>query len=1262
MAPVACGPAKVPNGARVSLPGAFAAAFRIDATGDARDSVKAHLDVVGAAARAGDDPWQAPALEASLDALALRTMPSLGDASRDAPLAFRTQEGRRIEAELARVSGEAAGPFAKGLVARALQSLAEREGDATAAEKHRAASGCVREALVIGPTTWASVTGIDTPGPLDRGDARLQASYAVGDAFGTQAQPIAVRGRGCAIDLSAETVRPGLREVVVDLEIPEQETIGLVLRARGAAVLRAGGEVVARRAFELGDGEAAQFVRVAATRGKLRLVARVGTGKEDDAIEIDAWGADGAPLRTALPAVGSSGDARVTHVEPVHPPTPTSDDELLLFAASALAAGNPRDAERALWPATTRASLRGDLALLYGRAIETARDLSPAVRAERGRSAYERVLEAWPTSWEALIAHAVLAGVRRGHDEAGIEELHDLDTQRKKMPKASSPWTDAWLDAFEALTSGHEHLFDRARAALGRARVLSGTPLLADAENEASPRVGAELVTSSCDPSRRTPQDTFACFDALRTAGDRQGTAKELARLRSLLGAPERFQSLELHEALAAHDDAAARRVLRSMLPAEQTVTAMSLLLSRDGNVKEALLQAARRGRDAPAAIAPLLRQAGEDPTVPFEGVAEQLAAQDRAQPILSNAATAILTHSERYDLSSTGILHWILYDVRRVSGTTDVEENAQAAAPEIWGRASMRALRRRILKKDGRILEPDRTPHASQAHADLSQLEQGDIVEAFYEGWSLPGDTGDIGFDTPDVLPERAAIHEATIELRLPGGLRGALWSHALLGKAEERTESGARVLGWHLSERPARRVEDGVPKMDRSVGVSFSTAQWSEVGHALRETIATLDEHDPEIAAWAREAVGGGDATASSKSPRAAVEAIVTAAGKALREADPGTLSDYGNRLASVQTQTARTALASHDGSRSWLVLRSLRELGVPCDLLVAENDPFSADPSFPPHFGRFVHPLVVAHVGKGGSAGGAPEDLWIDADVAGPPLPVGRVSPELRGRFALRPDGTIEPLPSLGSGESERDEVDVRVALDARGTGRGTFAIVLRGREAQELSEALLRIVGAERQRALRDVVLAWLPWADVDEVQLASNEGSWEVSLRADVSVSGYAQLEGAKTWLLPGIDALHWAWPHARVASLASAYATRAGRESALALSTAVQYHVHRRVELPAGASIARMPGPLNVKGKLVDASRKIAVQTAPPAAGAGTGGASGGTTAPAGLAIEDDFVLGVSTGTISAKDYDAFAHDAHAVDDGFLASMRVLIP
>jgi len=1246
---LACGvpAARAPSGPHPGLPGAFAAAFRLDAVGDPRDAIRAHLDVVRAAARADGDPWQGAALQASLDALATITMPALGDAGPDAALANRTGETAAIVGELGQATREARGIFGKALIARALVSLAQRGGDAVAAEVQRAAGGCVREALVIGPTTWAPVTGVDAPGPLDRADARVEPAYATDYAFGVAAHPTTVRGRGCAIDLSAESARPGVREVVVDVDVPRPQRIGLALRAHGAAVLRAGGVELVRRSFELGDGDTARFVTLEATAGELRVVARVGTAKEDDSIEIDALGEDGAPMRARAPAVGSTSTARVRSTAVVTTPTPATEDEVLLAAAAALASGNPRDAERLLWNAAARAAAGAALELVYARAVETARDLSPAIRAERARSAYERVLEAWPTSWEATVAHAVLAGVRRGRSEAGVEILRDLDVQRAQSRTAgASRWFGVWVDGVDALVSGRERLFDRAQAALQRIRGTGAGALFVDAEDAATPRVGAELVASACDMSRARAHDSLACLDALRSAGDRAGEARELARLRALLGAPEAFRALELREALSAGDDVAARRVFEAMLPGERTMAVASMLLPGDGDVRAALLRVAGGSRDAPGAIGPLLRAAGDDPTAPLDDDAERIAARDRVQPILPSAATAVLAHTERYEVSPEGLLHWLLFDVRRVSGTTDVEENAQAAAPEIWGRSATRALRRRIFKKDGRVLEPDRAPRASQAHADLSQLEQGDVVEAIYEGWSLPGDTGDVGIDTPDLLPERTAVHDATVELRLPSTLRGGLWSHPLLGKPAERAEGSERVLGWHVVDRPARRVEDGVPKTDRSVSVSFSTAQWSGVGRALRETIAALDEHDPETSAWAHLAAGPGHDT-EGKPGRATVDALVAAAGKVLREADSATLSDYGSTLPPVQAQTARTSLASHDGSRSWLVLRGLRELRVPCDLLVAENDPYSADASFPPHFGRFVHPLVLAHVPAG--ADGPAGDVWIDADVAGPPLPAGRISPELRGRLALRTDGAIVPLPPVGSSENERDEVDVRLALDAQGGARGTFTIVLRGRDAQELAEALLRIVGAERQRALRDVVLAWLPWANVDDVQLASSEGSWQVSLRADVSVDGYAQPEGAAgSWLLPGMDSLHWVWPRARASSLAATFATRAGRESALAVSRAVQYHLHRRVELPKGAAVSRMPGPLDVRAKLVEASRTIEVKSG--------GGTAGGT------AIEDDFFLGVMTGTVPAGAYDAFAASAHAADDGFLASMRVTLP
>ncbi len=1238
---VACArPARTPTG-DAGLASAFAAAFRTDATGDPHDAVGAYLEVVRRAASGDGDPWQLAALQASLDALATRTMPSLGPLAADAALAQRTRETGTIVQALSRQEREAHGAFARALIARALRALAQRRGDPVEAETQRASTGCVRDALVMGPMSWTPITGVIEADPLDHPDAKLESSYGAGDAFDARVHPTLVVGRGCRIDLSAESSGPGVRDVIVDVDVPKAQTIGVVLRAHGAAEVRAGGVTVLRRAFELGDGEAARFVRLHVDAGTLRLLTRVGTARDDDGVEIDVLDETGLPLRAHAPAIGSAAGRAVVRVDGAEASAPaaTTRDEILLAGAGAMAAGDPRTAERALWGPAARPDAPPELALLYGRALETSRDLSTATRAERARGAYERVIDAWPGAWEGTIASAVLAGVRRGRDEGGLEVLRDLDASRPRVPATSV----ALLDAFEAMTSGREKLFDRSATALERARgALGSTAFFADAEDMASPRLGLDRAAAACDLGRPIAHDTLDCFDAFQDVGDRAGEAKELARLRALLGAPSRFLSLELRDALARGDEPAALHAFAAMLPAERTLSALSLLSSASdaAQTRALLLHLSPTARDSPMALGPLVDAIGGDTNSAFDDQADRLAAADRAQAILPSAATAILAHAERYDVSAYGMVHWTLFDVRRVSGTTDVEDSPSAPGPDVWGRGTTRTLRRRILKKDGRVVEPDRAPRASQAHADLSQLEQGDVVEALYEGYSLPGDTGDIGIDTPDLLPDRSAVKDATIEIRLPRGLRTSLWSHPLLGKPTEREEDASRILTWHLSDATERRIEDRVPRMDRSVCVSLSTMTWDRVGRAVRETLAAFDEHDPEIAAWAHGVVGEG----AHPTPRAAVEAVVAAAGKALREGDSDMLSDYGGGVTSVQDRTARASLSAHQGSRSWLIVRALRELGISSDVVVAEDDPFSADPAFPPHFARFVHPLVVAHLADRVAVAGA-NDIWIDPDVAGPALPAGRVSPELRGRLALYPDGAIAPLPAppeAAHAHRDQDEVDIRLALDAHGNARGTFTIVLQGRAAQQLSEALFKIVGAERRRALRDVVLAWLPWANVDDVTLSSAEGSWQVRMRADVSVGGYAQAQGDKTWLLPGVDTLHWVWPKARVSSLGATFAARADRESALALSTAVQYHMHRRVDLPPGAVVAHVPNDVEVSGELLQASRKIGVVK--------DEGASH---------LDEDFSLGVATGTIAQGDYARFVAAAHAADDGFLASARV---
>jgi hypothetical protein len=224
--------------------------------------------------------------------------------------------------------------------------------------------------------------------------------------------------------------------------------------------------------------------------------------------------------------------------------------------------------------------------------------------------------------------------------------------------------------------------------------------------------------------------------------------------------------------------------------------------------------------------------------------------------------------------------------------------------------------------------------------------------------------------------------------------------------------------------------------------------------------------------------------------------------------------------------------------------------------------------------------------------------------------------------------------------GTSSESRDEADIRLVLDDKGDAKGTFTVLLHGRVAQSLSEAFETVVGTERREMLRSVVLAWVPWADVEDVTLSSSEGSWEVALRAAIVVHGYGRPEGkdGKVWVLPGLEPVHLLGGRNTVSTLGATYASRAERQSALSIDSPLQYHVRRRVELPQGATIAREPGIVEVRDPHLSATRKGTYK---------------------GNVIEEDYHLNLPTGTVDADEYQAFVGRVHAVDDGFMAGIRV---
>jgi hypothetical protein len=1192
-------------------------------------AVAPYLDLVDLAAANPSTPGSLAAALAALDALVFRGVNGLDPAP--SALAMRSRETlvqvvARLRAAWAMGVDARGGDsaFLRGRIAQALHELALFSGEPAGAKTWRERSGCAEEAAVIGPLDAAPLRSLDEPSVVSPTGA-FAANFPGVAPFAPTLSPTRVLADACRIDVNATSTLQGLRAVVVDLDSSHAQRTSFALTSSSAAVLAVGGVRAIERPFALGGNPVTRFATVELPKGRVRVVVNVAQRGDGGVIELAAWGDDGRRLRMIAPRLGDVATGRGGRAVEVSMNTAPAAGHGLV-AAALLALGDSRAAEHRLESAS--APLTTAEQLLLVRAMDAAADLPEAQRAERTEAVLRAVLSAWPASWEAKLGLARLMERSRGPGEGVILALRGLGVR----PGVGS--VDALHDrmalAGVALLAQKAQLLDVAESAFSAlAREAPGAALVAGVDAKIHRRSGDQGARAACAGGQ--DRAGGACLGALRTKGDYVGALAELGRLRALRGSPDALQVDELSLHVARGDMGRALAVYDSMLPGQRELAMMLGYAIGHGKMDEARARLARDGSSASdtpfvaGALQAVLRQ--HDPAAPFEALGERLVRADRAQPFLPGAATAVLSHIERYSIAANGLVSFVFYDLRRVSGTTDVESGAQAYGPRIDGRSAPRLLRRRIHKKDGRVLEPDAAQMAAQ-DSELSQLEQGDYVEQIIDGLALPGDTGQLVLDTPDLLPERTSVHSAEIEIRRPASVAFSMWAHPLLGKPVTRTEGLDVVSSFKLENAAPRRIEDGVPAMERSVSVSLGTLTWSALSRAVDDNLRSFDERDPFVTRFALEAAGADEAPSLSL-----VERIVAATGKRVSIATGGELSDvaaiYGG---GSQTASARATLELGQGSRSWVIVRALRELGMAADVALAETEPWSTSPDFPPHAGRFRRPLVVAPLATG--------DVWIDADVEGPPLPPGQVSPELRGRNAMLPGGRIVAVGGADAGQG--DVIDVRLTLDERGDARGTLTVLLHGRPAQALAEAFTTTVGTDRMQLLRSVVLGWLPWADVDDVSLSSAEGSWEVALRAKVAMFGYGRPEGSdgKVWVLPGIEPVHTVFPNPFAGTLGATYASRGARESDLVIARSIQYHVRRRVELPAGARVLQTPTPLTVRDPRIEAARKSSLE---------------------GKVLGDEFTLSLPTGTIAAGRYEDFVGKVHAIDDGFMGGTRVQV-
>ncbi len=1219
---------------RADLPAVFDKALQTEATDPL--VAKAYLDVVDQAISQRDDRWAPAALAASLDALVWRRLREMPPGVEHA-IAHRSKQGlvdvsRRLRASYTRAKKM---PFMGGLIANALHDLALRVGAPKAAAKWRRLAGCIPSATVVGPLAWPPLTSLEQPSKVPAKGA-FPASFRGLEPFANKLEPERIYANACTFNLSSTGPLRGLRAVVVDVDIPRPQWVYVAVVSTSAARVEIGGSQLLLRPLDAASAPA-YFIGVArAEPGRVRLVARVASNQDGQRVGLYVLGENGVALSTSAPQAGDMATAGVSQARTVEiVPQPTQASDLPVAVAALLATGRDRRASQLfeLLFAPKPASSPPHMELLRVRALQASRAIPRSQLMVRIESAAKRALEICDNCWEARIAAANAVQKRKGFGTGAFAGLELLKVSAKRNDWLAN--TDPMLLTYVASLADRAGLKDiSAKAFAAASKRAAGSLMLADLDWRLHERSGPDLLKAAC--AGGTSRSNTRCMFAYQQRGDLDGVLAELARLRKLRGSPAIFRQLELQQLLAHGKTERALRLYEALPPARRSLAVLGIHFGGPGqaDAKKRFERDMLRASDAPYAYQPLARLLGvvPDASLALEQQGAKLVKQDREKAFLPGAATAVLRHVERYRLHPTGLLHYWRYDLRRVSGTSDVAAGGGSGAARVQGRGRQRIVRRRIYKKDGRVLDPDPRARGRQRSTDLAQLQKGDYVEVIAEGWALPQDHGHLVVDTPDILPRRTSVREASIELRRPAGLAMSLWAHALLGKSQVHREAGDIVSRWSLQDQSPRRIESGVPPLEARVAVSFGTDNWERIARAVGDHIRSLDERDPFVKRWALKALGdGGD----KLDPAKQIGRLVAAVGKTIRRADAGALSDFvASYGGGAQFETARRIIERGTGSRSWVLHRALRELGITSRLAIAETRPFSAAPGFPPHTGRFTHPLVRAEVdGK---------KLWIDADVQGPPLPPGRISPELRGRQALLATG--EMIKVEGQVGTDLDDIDVRLVVAPSGDATGRFKAVIHGRPAQRLARALEVAVGAKRTTLLRNVVLGWLPWADVGEVSLSSDEGSWEVAVSADITVVGFARPEDrkSKTWSLPGIESVHVVFPRARASTLAARYTAQSNRSTALVIDAPMLYRLHRRIELPNGAALIRQPSGFGMKNSFISAERKVSTVS--------------------GNVIEESFQLNLPVGTVALDQFEEFARIVRAVDDQFAFSIRISLP
>lgn len=518
--------------------------------------------------------------------------------------------------------------------------------------------------------------------------------------------------------------------------------------------------------------------------------------------------------------------------------------------------------------------------------------------------------------------------------------------------------------------------------------------------------------------------------------------------------------------------------------------------------------------------------------------------------------------------------------------------------------RPSGLVLHMRVIKKDGRILEPE--PVAGKPTVTFPDLQVGDYIETEHIT-TMRGD-GQTGLEylSPHWFfrEENIAYARSEFIVITPEGKKLIIETHGKVPPPKVTKKDGIVVHRWRVDYSPAAPAEPNsapITEFLPSVQVGWGINLKQRL-RALSNSVAETTPVDPRIARIAHSITAHVPATAKTEQATLLYRWV-------LANVEQGSETD------------GRRVIMGRHGNRWRGFIALCRALGIHVRYAIAKNR--LASPAIGPisQAAEFTDPLLYLKSDRG--------PIWLT--VSSKYAPFGYVPAELRGVPAyLLGHRTLKRVMTPAGGGQDSVVYDGDATLSADGSARiqlsesfyGKYAMALRGAFAQ-LPEAQMHDVLESRLlgRALRGARLVSYHIDHADDLDAP-------LSIRMTATMSGFAQPSGHTLILSPP-----FAPSIGRLAALPT-------RQTPLLIGQATHQEVHLRITLPPGARVLSTLTP----GVIRDADRSVSVQDR-----------------IAGNRLILNRVIDIPAGRIQPKAYPSFVQFARRADDALSSNIVVRV-